>query len=110
MLESIKRFFRTSMPAAGDEKADPKDVRLAACALLLELAYADDHFSVLGPGWRSDRGRIYIQYGPPDQVESRPMNLDSAAYEIWTYIREGRRFVFVDYGGFGRYELYQPGR
>jgi uncharacterized tellurite resistance protein B-like protein len=45
MLESIKRFFRTSMPAAGDEKASPKDVRLAACALMLELAYADDHFS-----------------------------------------------------------------
>jgi uncharacterized tellurite resistance protein B-like protein len=45
MLESIKRFFDTSMPPAGDEKADPKDLRLAACALLLELAHADDHFS-----------------------------------------------------------------
>ena len=45
MLESIRRFFRTSMPAAGDERADPKDVRLAACALLLELAHADDRFS-----------------------------------------------------------------
>jgi uncharacterized tellurite resistance protein B-like protein len=45
MLESIKRFFRTSMPAAGDENSNPKDLRLAACALILELAYADDHFS-----------------------------------------------------------------
>jgi len=45
MLESIRNFFRTSMPAAGDEKADPRDLRLAACALLLELAHADDHFS-----------------------------------------------------------------
>ena len=45
MLESIKRFFRTSMPAAGDETANPKDLRLAACALLLELAHADDQFS-----------------------------------------------------------------
>ncbi len=45
MIESIRRFFRTSTPAAGDEKVDAKDVRVAACALLLELAYADDHFS-----------------------------------------------------------------
>jgi len=45
MLESIKRFFDTSLPAVGDENADPRDVRLAACALLLELAHADDHFS-----------------------------------------------------------------
>ena len=45
MLESIRNFFRTSMPAGGDENAKPKDLRVAACALLLELAYADDQFS-----------------------------------------------------------------
>ena len=45
MLESIRSFFRASVPTPGDEKADPKDLRLAACVLLLELAYADDHFS-----------------------------------------------------------------
>lgn len=45
MIESIKSFFRTSMPAPGDDKASPKDLRLAACALLLELAHADDRFS-----------------------------------------------------------------
>lgn len=45
MLESIRSFFRSSMQAAGGEKANPKDVRLAACALLLELAWADDNFT-----------------------------------------------------------------
>ena len=45
MLESIKSFFRASMSPPADEKAGPKDLRLAACALLLELAYADDEFS-----------------------------------------------------------------
>jgi uncharacterized tellurite resistance protein B-like protein len=45
MLESIKSFFRASMSPPADEKASPKDLRLAACALLLELAYADDEFS-----------------------------------------------------------------
>jgi GWxTD domain-containing protein len=74
------------------------------------VRHADEQFSVLGPGWRSDRGRVYIQFGPPDQVENRSMNLDMPAYEVWTYLREGRRFVFVDYEGFGRYELYRPGQ
>ena len=37
------------------------------------------------------------------------MNLGTPASEVWTYLREGRRFVFVDYDGFGRYELYKDG-
>jgi GWxTD domain-containing protein len=36
------------------------------------LAYANEHFSSGMPGWRTDRGRIYIQYGPPDQMEAHP--------------------------------------
>jgi len=74
------------------------------------VRHANEHFSVLGPGWRSDRGRIYIQHGPPDQIESHPFNLDTPAYEIWIYLRLGRRYVFVDYDGYGRFELYSPGR
>ncbi len=47
MLESIKQFFSSSMkPKEGsDDEAGRKDIRLAACALLLELAYADDEFT-----------------------------------------------------------------
>lgn len=74
------------------------------------VRYANENFGVLEPGWRSDRGHIYIQYGRPDQVESYPQNIDSPPYEIWDYFRLRARFVFVDYEGFGRYELYQPGR
>ena len=47
MLESIKSFFRSSMspsPDAGKSESAP-DIRLAACALLLELAQADDEFT-----------------------------------------------------------------
>lgn len=46
MLESIRSFFRSSMsPAPEAEEAEArKDIRLAACALLLELAHADDEF------------------------------------------------------------------
>jgi GWxTD domain-containing protein len=74
------------------------------------VRYANEHFSNLGPGWKTDRGMIYITYGPPDQVESHPNNMEGRPYEIWTYDSSRRRFVFVDYDGFGRYELYTPGR
>ncbi len=47
MLESIKNFFRTSMspPSQGDANEAKGDIRLAACALLLELAHADSEFT-----------------------------------------------------------------
>ena len=47
MLDSIKNFFRTSMSPApdADPEAAKKDIRLAACALLLELAHADADFT-----------------------------------------------------------------
>lgn len=46
MLESIRSFFRSSMSPAANaaEGSAKKDIRLAACALLLELAHADDEF------------------------------------------------------------------
>ena len=36
------------------------------------ISYANEHFSSGVPGWRADRGRIYIVYGPPDEIESHP--------------------------------------
>jgi GWxTD domain-containing protein len=57
------------------------------------------------PGWKTDRGRIYIIYGPPDQVESYPYDMDRDPTEVWHYNRLSRRFVFVDKTGFGDYRL-----
>lgn len=102
--EAWNRFWKRRDPTPDTPENEFRDEFFA------RVRYADEQFSILGPGWRSDRGRVYIKYGPPDQVESRPMNLDTPAYEIWTYLRDGRQFMFVDYDGFGRYELYQPGR
>jgi len=47
MLDAIKKFFRSSMtpPAQTPATSSRKDIRLAACALLLELAHADEDFS-----------------------------------------------------------------
>ena len=72
------------------------------------LRYANQHFQGLGPGWRSDMGRIYIRYGPPDQVETRPATSDSPQLEVWYYNNPYRRFVFADRDGFGRYVLTGP--
>jgi GWxTD domain-containing protein len=74
------------------------------------VRFANENFSSLGPGWKTDRGMIYIQYGAPDLIESYPHNVDGPPYEVWSYYNLRRRFVFVDYDGFGRYELYTPFR
>jgi GWxTD domain-containing protein len=36
------------------------------------IAYANEHFGAGIPGWKTDRGRIYIIHGPPDEIESHP--------------------------------------
>jgi GWxTD domain-containing protein len=51
------------------------------------LAYANQHFASSVPGWKTERGRIYIMYGPPDEIDSHPSG-DGAAkapYEDWRY-------------------------
>jgi len=61
------------------------------------------------PGWKADRGRIYIMYGPPDEIEREPTSGEARAYEIWIYERlqnQGQvQFVFVDFGIYGNYQL-----
>ncbi|CUU10499.1 GWxTD domain-containing protein [Candidatus Kryptobacter tengchongensis] len=59
------------------------------------------------PGWRTDRGRVYIIYGPPDEVERYPYSENMKPYEIWHYynLQGGVIFVFGDRTGFGSYEL-----
>src|ERR1700691_718291 len=36
------------------------------------IAYANEHFASGIPGWKSDRGRVYIEYGPADEIDSHP--------------------------------------
>ena len=73
------------------------------------VRYAEQHFQGMGPGWRSDMGRIYIKFGPPDQTESRAASTQSPQLEIWYYNNPYRQFVFADREGFGRYILVNPG-
>jgi GWxTD domain-containing protein len=87
------------------------------------LAYADEHFPSGIPGRKTDRGRIYIIWGPPDEINShptggtyeRPMDQgggSSTAYpwEVWRYrhlegIGENIEIEFVDPTGSGEYHI-----
>ena len=71
------------------------------------VRYANRHFAILGQdGWHSDRGKIYILYGPPDSVEHQTDN-QSRDYEIWRYKNLKRKFVFFDPLGNGNYRLIE---
>ena len=69
------------------------------------IQHAEDKFRHGDLGFRSDRGRIYVTYGPPDQVDARAFELDSPAYETWYYYGAGRSFTFYDRYGTGQYVL-----
>ena len=50
------------------------------------IAYANERYRAAEPGWRTDRGRIYITWGPPDQIEAHPSGDGrSEPFEIWRY-------------------------
>ncbi len=80
------------------------------------VAFSNAHFSAFREGWKSDMGMIYIIFGPPNDVERQPYNVVSNpfgereiyAYELWYYYDLNRRFIFVDYRGFGDYQLLNP--
>jgi GWxTD domain-containing protein len=58
------------------------------------------------PGWRTDRGRIFVTYGEPDEVLRRPQSGTTKPYEAWKYTRGRlRKFVFYDETGIGNYVL-----
>jgi len=89
MIESIRQFFMANMAEPGTEgdEALPADLRLAACALLLELAYADDEFT------EEERihleGAIRRQFGLDEEQALELIELAeqqrSEAVDLWTF-------------------------
>lgn len=66
------------------------------------LRYANERFSLnetKDDGWLTDRGRIYMTFGPWDEIDDRSMPVGGEpAYQVWYYrsVKEGKVFVFVD--------------
>lgn len=73
------------------------------------IDYTQEHFRSYLAGWLTDQGRVYIVYGPPDNVIRDPFNTDSRRREIWQYFSRGNlQIVFQDDSGFGDYRLVTP--
>ena len=78
------------------------------------IAYANEHFAAGKPGWKTDRGHIYISYGKPDEINAhssggmynRPVDegggeTETFPFEVWRYrymegIGENVELEFVD--------------
>ena len=87
------------------------------------IAYANEHYSSGIPGWKTDRGRISLMWGKPDDVETHPSGgpytrpadegggeTSTYPFEDWTYrylegIGENVQIEFVDPTGSGEYHL-----
>ena len=70
------------------------------------IDYANEQYtSGFREGWKSDRGRVYVIYGPYDEIERFSSTGESNPYEIWHYhnIQGGVEFVFVDKDGMGNF-------
>ena len=66
------------------------------------IEYANEHFAAGVPGWRTDRGRIYIMYGPPDEIESHPSGgtyerpMEEGGGETSTFPFEDWRYRYIE--------------
>ncbi|MFI5118178.1 MAG: GWxTD domain-containing protein, partial [Terriglobales bacterium] len=87
------------------------------------IAYANEHFASGVPGWRTDRGRIYIMYGPADSIDSHPSggaytrtpeegggSTSTYPFETWNYrylegIGQNIDIEFVDTCMCGEYHM-----
>jgi GWxTD domain-containing protein len=87
------------------------------------IAYANQHYASGIPGWKSDRGRLYIMYGPPDEIEAHPSgghyerpteegggSTSTFPFEVWRYryiegVAQNVELEFVDPTMTGEYRM-----
>jgi GWxTD domain-containing protein len=74
------------------------------------IDFANRNFSrgSLFEGWRTDRGKVYIILGPPDNIVDEPFNPSGSAYQIWYYYEEGYNLIFIQRYMTGDYYLENP--
>lgn len=111
-IREFLAFWKRRDPTPGTEKNEVME------EYYRRVQYANEHFSGMREGWRTDMGMVYILLGPPNDVERNPMNRGYLrsfftdrpikAWEIWHYYDINRYFIFVDENGFGEYRLENP--
>ena len=102
----IEQFWQRRNPVPGSQANPFKEEHYR------RIAYANNRFtSSSGPGWTTDRGRIYIQFGPADELESHPFgDASSYPFEQWLYrhidgLGDRVIFTFVDRSWMADYRL-----
>jgi GWxTD domain-containing protein len=100
----IEQFWQRRDPTPGTPENEFKEEHYR------RIAYSNEHFATVIPGWKTDRGRIYIVYGPPDEKESHTFlsGPNSVASEQWLYhfidgIGTNIVIEFVDHNASGEY-------
>ena len=92
----IEAFWDRRNPNPDSEDNEFKDEHYR------RIEYANEHFAAGKPGWMTDRGRIYIVYGPPDEIESHPSGgsyerpIEEGGGETSTFPFEDWRYRHID--------------
>ena len=106
--EFIEQFWQDRNPPPEAPQHDTKAKHYR------RIAFANEHFGTASgkPGWKTDRGHLYIIFGPPDEITSHPSGTQFRPwpFEFWDYLRvegltEGVNFDFVDPLKNGDYQL-----
>lgn len=105
-LEVWRDFWQDRDPTPTTEENE------AMISFYARVRYANTNFSsARREGWKTDRGRVLIKYGPPDEAVEEPMAPSVGAYQLWFYYNfegEPLRFIFIDEYGDGDYRLQYP--
>jgi GWxTD domain-containing protein len=92
----VEQFWLRRDPTPDTEENEYKEEHYR------RIAYANDHFASGIPGWKTDRGMIYIKYGPPDEIDSHPSGgtyerpIEEGGGETSTYPFEDWRYRYID--------------
>ena len=92
----IEAFWQRRDPTPDTEENEYKEEHYQ------RIAYANEHFAAGVPGWKTDRGRIYIMYGKPDEIESHPSGgtyerpMEEGGGETSTYPFEDWRYRYLE--------------
>ena len=101
-MEFLRAFWKKLDPT----RATPTNERLLEH--MLRMGHADARFSG-GPkrsGSDTDKGRVYVTYGPPDEIDYHTSVAGEKPYEVWFYYQRGdHQFIFRDRWGSGKFEL-----
>jgi GWxTD domain-containing protein len=92
----IEAFWQRRDPTPDTEENEYKEEHYR------RIAYANEHFAAGIPGWKSDRGRMYIMYGPADEVDSHPSGgsyerpMEEGGGETSTFPFEDWRYRYLE--------------